>query len=305
MKIAILGAGAMGSLLGAQLALGGKDVTLLDVDQAHLDAINQDGLTIEFDDGPKIARLPAIQPTAIQDPVDLLVVLTKTYHTEQALKDASGAIGPQTQVLTIQNGLGNAERVATAVPMERVFIGMNIYNGARQGPGRVSTHGEGKMVIWSADGEDRPAVQKIVAEFSDAGVNCSADAKVQTAIWEKVCFNTAMNPVAGLTRSTVGGMADHGHDLVMSIASESCAIARAAGFDVNEESVKNTIKMAFETHRGHKSSMFQDLSAGRRTEIDAINGAMAAYAEKYGVAAPLNTTMARLIRLTEASATEN
>ena len=154
MKIAILGAGAMGSLLGGQLALGGKDVTLLDVDQAHLDAINQHGLTLEFDDGAKTVCLPAMRPGELQAPVDLLVVLTKTYHTEQALKDAAAAIGPQTQVLTIQNGLGNVERVATQVPMERVFIGMNLYNGAKQEPGRVSTHGEGKIVLWSADGEE-------------------------------------------------------------------------------------------------------------------------------------------------------
>lgn len=304
MKIAILGAGAMGSLLGGQLALGGKDVTLLDVDQAHLDVINQRGLTLEFDKETKNARLLAMKPTDLKTTVDLLVVLTKTYHTEDALQDASGAIGPGTQVLTIQNGLGNAERVASAVPMERVFIGMNIYNGAKQAPGRISSHGEGKIVIWSADGEERPVVHEIVAQLSSAGVNCSADANVQKAIWEKVCFNTAMNPVAGLTRSTVGGMADHGHELVMSIASESCAIARAAGFDVSEEAVRDTIKMAFETHRGHKSSMFQDLSAGRRTEIDAINGAMAAYAEKFSVPAPLNTAMARLIRLAEASAAQ-
>lgn len=302
MKIAILGAGAMGSLLGGQLALGGKDVVLLDVDQAHLDAINQNGLTVEFDDASRTARLPAMRPTALQQPVDLLVLLTKTYHTEAALQDAKGAIGPDTAVLTIQNGLGNAARVASVVPLERVLIGMNLYNGARQGPGRVSTHGEGKIVLWSADGKERPAAQCIAEEFASAGVTCVADPNVEKAIWEKICFNTGMNPVAALTRSTVGGMGDHGSELVMSIVSESCAVARAAGFDVNEENVRNTVKMAFAKHRGHKSSMFQDMAAGRRTEIDAINGAIADIADRLGVPAPINRALARLVRLAEASA---
>jgi 2-dehydropantoate 2-reductase len=303
-KTAILGAGAMGSLLGGQLALGGKDVVLLGVDQEHLDAVNRDGLTLEFDSGTQHVRIKAMQPTELKQPVDLIVVLTKTYQTEAALRDAQGAIGPDTQVLTIQNGLGNAERVATAVPLERVYIGMNLYNGAKQGPGRISTHGEGKIVLWSADGKDRPAAHRIAGEFSSAGITCSADPNVQKAIWEKVCFNTGMNPVAALTRSTVGGMADHGGELVLSVVSESCAVARAAGFDVNEESVSNTVQMAFAKHRGHKSSMFQDLAAGRRTEIDAINGAIAAHAQRLGVPAPLNTLLTRLIRLAEASAAQ-
>ena len=291
----------MGSLIGGMLARGGKDVVLLDVDQAHLDAVNADGLTMELGEDTQNIRIPAIKPSELKSPVDLMIVLTKTFHTEAALNDAKGGIGPDTQVLSIQNGLGNGERVAAVVPMERVFIGMNLYPATKLGPGKITSHGRGNIMLWSADGEDRPAAKAIAAELDSGGVACEADADAIKAIWEKICFNTGMNPVAALTRSTVGQMGDHGHDLVMSIVTESCAIARAAGYAVDEDSVKSTVKMAFREHRGHKSSMFQDMSAGRRTEIDAINGGIADVADRLGIPAPINRTMARLVRLAEES----
>jgi 2-dehydropantoate 2-reductase len=266
MKIAILGAGAMGSLIGGLLALGKADVSLLDVDQAHIDAIEQNGLSMELADGVHTVRIPAMQVADMHDPVDLVVLLTKTFHSTAALKKAETIIGDQTQVLTIQNGLGNAERVFSVVPPQRVLIGMNLYPAAKLGPGQISSKGDGKILIWSADGEDRPAIHKTAELFDQAGIACKADPDVQTAIWEKVCFNTAINPVAALGRSTLGGMAKHARDLVFSIAEESCAIAHAAGFAVDEATVKATVEMAFAEHQAHKPSMLQDLQAGFQLE---------------------------------------
>jgi len=301
MKIAVIGAGAMGSLFGGKLALAGHDVALVDVNEAHIDAINRDGLTLDTDAGVQV--VPAVKAgraSAFAGPADLLLVFTKGYHTAAALHDASHLAGPDSWALTLQNGLGTGERIARALPGLQIAIGMTDVPADLQAPGVVGSHGAGHVRFWTLSGEPHPQLSVIAQALSDAGFDGRADPDTPRAIWEKVIFNTVMNPVAALTRCTVGAMAAHpdGRPLAESILAEAFAVARACRIGVDEGHVRAIIDHAYREHGPHQPSMLQDVLAGRATEIDSIAGELVLHGAAHGVATPVLETLTRLVRMT-------
>ncbi|MCS3399731.1 2-dehydropantoate 2-reductase [Burkholderia thailandensis] len=307
MKIAMLGAGAMGSLFGGWLAEGGHDVTLVDVNAAHVDAIARDGLRLDTDRGERrVARLAALRPDGVAAlagaPPDLVIVFTKTLHTRAALAGARALFGPHTCVLTLQNGLGNVEVLAECVPRERILVGVTTRPADLAGPGHVRSHGAGWVRLMSADGAMRPIVQASADALDRAGLNCTVDAGVWATIWEKVGFNAALNTLCAVTRCTVDalGAREDGPALAIAIVAEVAAVARAKGIEVDGRRMRENVLHAIGEHRGHRPSMLQDVLAGRRTEIESINGAVVAAARELGVATPHVETLLRLVRLIDA-----
>ncbi|MBY4865896.1 2-dehydropantoate 2-reductase [Burkholderia sp. Bp9017] len=311
MRIAILGAGAMGSLFGGLLAERGEAVTLIDVNDAHLDAIRRDGLRIDDDRGARRVRtLHAVRPEAAHaaaiaspdTPFDLLIVFTKSTHTRAALDGVRALLGPHTSVLTLQNGLGNVETLNAFVPLERILVGVTTWPADVAGPGHVRSHGAGTIRMMTADGTARPFAATVAAALSDAGLACSLDADVWAAIWEKVAFNAALNTLCAATGCTVDQLASvpDGPRLALAIAAETAAVARAKGIDVDGESIAHNVEHAIHAHHGHRPSMLQDVLAGRRTEIDAISGRVVAAARETGVAVPHTDTLLALVRLIDA-----
>ncbi|KVC63754.1 2-dehydropantoate 2-reductase [Burkholderia ubonensis] len=307
MRIAILGAGAMGSLFGGLLAEAGEDVTLIDVNDAHLDAIRRDGLRIENDRGERrITTLRAVRPDAAQpargEPFDLLIVFTKSLHTRAALDGVRALLAARTAVLTLQNGLGNVETLRAFVPPERILVGVTTWPADVVGPGHVRSHGAGAIRMMTADGAPRPIASAAAAALTRAGLACELDADVWAAIWEKVAFNAALNTLCAVTGCTVDqlGACDDGPRVALAIVAETAAVARAKGIAVDPERIADKVRHAIDAHRGHRPSMLQDVLAGRRTEIDAINGAVVAAAREAGVAVPHTETLLGLVRLIDA-----
>ncbi|KVA25973.1 ketopantoate reductase family protein [Burkholderia ubonensis] len=307
MRIAILGAGAMGSLFGGLLAEAGEDVTLIDVNDAHLDAIRRDGLRIENDRGERrITTLRAVRPDAAQpargEPFDLLIVFTKSLHTRAALDGVRALLAARTAVLTLQNGLGNVETLRAFVPPERILVGVTTWPADVVGPGHVRSHGAGAIRMMTADGAPRPIASAAAAALTRAGLACELDADVWAAIWEKVAFNAALNTLCAVTGCTVDqlGACDDGPRIALAIVAETAAVARAKGIAVDPERIADKVRHAIDAHRGHRPSMLQDVLAGRRTEIDAINGAVVAAAREAGVAVPHTETLLGLVRLIDA-----
>ncbi len=303
MDIAILGAGAMGSLFGGLLAEAGHRVTLLDVDDAHLAAIARDGLHLATDAGPRIVRgLAALRPEQAREPAELMIVFTKTMHTEAALHAARGAIGPRTALLSLQNGLGNAERLARFADPASVMIGVTTWPGDKAEPGHVASHGSGMVRMMTADGRRGEALARTVAALDGAGLACTADDALWATIWEKVAFNAALNSLCAVTRCTVGELtriAD-GEALALRIVAEVVAVANAKGIAADAAHVVENVRRALARHRAHRPSMLQDVLAGRPTEIDAINGAVVDAAREVGIAVPCTETLLRLVQLIEA-----
>lgn len=302
MHITIVGAGAMGSLFGGLLAESGQTVTLIDVNTAHLEAIQEDGLSLQTDAGERVIRhLTACRPAEATVSPDLLIVFTKTLHTAAALKGVQHLMAGNTQVLSLQNGLGNVEKIAAFVPIDRVWVGVTTWPADLLGPGQVHSHGQGSVRLMSADGQEREFLNSLVSVLASAGLSAHADAAVWSAIWEKVAFNAALNSICAVSRCTVGqlGADAGGRALAHAVVDEVLAVARSQSISVNETGVHNTVDHALDHHRDHKPSMLQDLLAGRATEIDAINGAVLQYARQGNVAAPLTETLCTLVRMME------
>ncbi|AXK52388.1 ketopantoate reductase family protein [Pseudomonas protegens] len=302
MNITILGAGAMGSLFGCLLAESGQQVTLLDINDAHLAAIQRDGLLLATDHGERRIRgLNACRPEKASGHPDLLLVFTKTLHTDSALRSVARHITRHTRVLTLQNGLGNAEAVSRHVAPRQVLIGMTNWPADLLGPGQVHSHGQGMVRVLALDEGERQASAEVAAVLDAAGLSCAVDPEVWTSIWEKVAFNAALNSLCAATGCTVGQLdaAPEGVALARAIVMEVVAVAGAQGIVLDAQRCLDSVAFAMANHRSHKPSMLQDVLAGRPTEIGAINGQVVARAREAGVAVPHTETLLGLLRLIE------
>ena len=303
MNIVVLGAGAMGCLYGGQLQEAGHTVVLVDVWQDHIDAINTNGLKLEVGDTTKIIKIAAKKAAAVSQPAELVILFTKTIHSEKALAAANQFIGNNTYILTLQNGLGNIEKIAKYVPLARIIAGVTNFPSDLVGPGHVRSKGAGITKILSADGKITPHVSAVSKAIDEAGLNCHVSEDVFAAIWEKVAFNAAMNSLSAVTKLTVGTMGALGaaHDLALRIAQETVAVANKKGIGACENIVVSMLEDAFQNHVNHWPSMLQDALAKRVTEVEFINGAIAREAAALGMAVPTTEVLYQLVRILEQS----
>jgi 2-dehydropantoate 2-reductase len=302
MKVTIVGAGAMGCLYAGAFHRAGAEVTLVDVNPEHIAAINERGLELETRAGVEILALPALRPEQATETTDLVVLFTKTFHTDTALDGVKAVIGPDTHVLTLQNGLGNDEAVARHVARERVIAGVSTLPSDLVGPGKVRSHGQGGSKIYPAFGGD-PAVARQVADLLTAGgLPTHLEPDIQAAIWSKAIFNATMNTLCALTRRTPGFLGAHEESraLIRTMVLEGTAAANASGIALDAQPILDLTEVSITDHADHEASMLQDVKAGRRTEVDAINGAIVRAARAAGVATPVTETLLRLVKLEEA-----
>lgn len=301
LRIAVLGAGAMGSFLGARLFEGGADVTLLDINRAHLAAIQRRGLHVVSDGGARDLAIPAMSPAEATGPFDLVIVFTKTMHTRDALAAAAAILGPDTYLLSLQNGLDNRRVLEAFRTASHILIGITTYPADMIGPGHVESHGAGIVRYGACDGGRPEVVDALADGFRRAGIEAVWDPSVETAIWEKVAFNAALNGLCTICKCPVGDIGAHPETraLALAIGDEVAAVASRCGVPARVARIREAIAHALDHHRTHKPSMLQDLLAGRPTEVDAINGAVCRRAAEAGITAPLNGMVLGLVRFLE------
>lgn len=302
MKVAVVGAGAMGCLYAGAFHRAGAGVTLIDVDPGHLAAINSRGLELDTRAGVETLRLAALRPEHARETVDLVVLFTKTFHTDAALEGVKSIIGPATHAMTLQNGLGNDEAVARHVARERVIAGVSTLPSDLIGPGRVRSHGEGGSKIYPAYGGDTGFAQEVADLLTAGGLPTVLEPDIRAAIWSKAIFNAAMNALCALTRRTPGFLGAHeeARALIRTVVLEGVRAAQASGVAIEAEPILDLTVVSVTDHADHEASMLQDVKAGRRTEVDAINGAIARAAQAAGVTVPVTETLWRLVKLEEA-----
>ena len=302
MKVIVLGAGAMGCLFGAAFHGAGADVTLVDVNREHVDAINAHGLEVDLRGGVETLPIRAAMPDGVSEPVDLVLVFTKTFHTAAALEGIAPAIGDGTHLLSLQNGLGNDRRLAGFVSDDRVLVGASMLPSDMVGPGRIRSHGEGHSKLYPAFGGDTAMAEKIAHLLSEGGLETVLDPQIHQAIWSKAIFNAAMNPLCALTRRTPGflGANAEARETIAAVVAEGVAAAHASGVEIDAQPILDLTETSMTDHADHEASMLQDIKAGRRTEVDAINGAIVEAACDHGLAAPVTQTLWHLVKLEEA-----
>ncbi len=305
MRITIAGAGAMGCRYGSALFEAGHEVTLLDGWAEHVAAINEGGLRVTDESGTRAVRVPALLFPAPAEPADLVIVFTKATATAAVAAAAAGAVGESTLLLTLQNGLGNIEALRAHAPDERLLAGVSMYGTELVGPGHITALGSGETLFGAVSPDGAAAAELVGAVLAESGIPTRVTADPLALIWAKVAFNCVMNTVCSIGSIPVSALAryDDFDALAMSILDEIAAVADAEGVTVDKAAALGVMKAQFDpaASGSHLASMLQDLMNGRRTEIAQLNGAIAERAAKHGIDAPVNTLIARLIGLLEAT----
>ncbi|WP_094780616.1 ketopantoate reductase family protein [Paraburkholderia ribeironis] len=308
MKIAILGAGALGCAIGAALTEGSNEVWLLNRSPAHVEAMRRDGLQVDDANGSRRVKVRATTRAAEAGAVDLVVVLVKSFHTDTAMRGALELIGSQTVVLSLQNGLGHEDVLADIVGRERVLAGKTYVGGVMRKPGHIESGVAGKATyLGELDGRITARVTAIAEVFNAAGLITTVSDNIVGTMWDKLLVNVATGALTGITGLTYGQLYDEPllRTTALAAVAEAMAVARAAGVMLSTTDPECPWTLAGEgLSRAFKTSMLQSLEKGSITEIDFINGAVVRWGQRYGVPTPVNATLVACIKGIERAMTD-
>jgi len=304
MKIAIAGAGAMGSRFGFMLHEAGEDVILIDEWQEHIKQIGENGLLVEKDGQSFQAEIPIFHPKEVAETKDLVIIFTKSMHLERMLKNISAVIGPETKILCLLNGVGHEAILQQYVPLENIIMGVTILTSKLIGPGKISFAGGGLTEIQNfVDNEKaKEFTQRIVKLLNKTGLEVEYSDDVMYSIWRKACVNGAMNATCALLDCNLAEFesVQPSGAIIRSIVREFVDAANDRGTVLNEDDIVDYIINSAKAVGHHYPSMHQDLVQNKRlTEVDFLNGAVARMAKEDGKEAPVNALIAQLIHAKE------
>jgi len=299
---AILGAGALGTVIGAKLSLAGFKVQLIARNQEHIKNINRNGLVFIENGVRKVINILAGANTEAL-PAKHVIVLTKTHQTRDAVMSIKGVMGPTCYWVSLQNGLGNGKELTQCVAEIQIIDGVTMVPATLDAPGQVSSHGESNTWVGPLTSSCSQTAKSLVKSFNQAKINTEYADDVRVPIWQKACFNVAMNALCGLVSGSPGLLKafPDGEQLAHEIADEALKIALLEGVAIDPSKTHSMITMACSKHTFHRPSMLQDLQANRLTEIEALNGYIQDRSEHWKTPTPLNKIILRLIRLREQS----
>ena len=300
MKIGILGAGAMGILFGGSLNKAGYDVKLIMRDRSKIGIINKEGIKINLDNGSYRVYPKAITPDGINN-FDLILVFTKTNDTINALESIKKFISKNTYLMSLQNGLGNFEKLLIYVKKSKIIYGTSMAPADLIGITEVTSLGSHISQFKSGDLNNNIFVEDVALALNNAGLKSIINNKVDEVIWAKVAFNTAMNSICALLEVTPKAIHQNLNlkSFALSVASETCIVAEKAGYKINKQEVIDNIELSCKEHGEHKPSMLQDILLKKKTEIDSLNGEVARIGLSYNVKTPLNNALFNMIKAKE------
>jgi 2-dehydropantoate 2-reductase len=298
--IAVLGAGALGCAIGGTLAQAGNSVVLINRNAALVEAINSHGLWMRAPGGERVVKTTATTSAQGLTPVDLLIVLVKSFHTEVAMSAATHLVAPHTAVLSLQNGLGHEDILARIVGREQVLAGKTYVGGVMLAPGRIISGVEGKeTLIGELDGTLSERVQRIAAVFNQAGLATTVSDNILGTMWDKLLVNVSTGAVSSITRLSYGPLYQIPEIEATAIAAvrEAMDVARASGVTLSYSAPRDAwLKARAGLPDDFKTSMLQSLEKGSITEIDFINGAVVRWGQRCGVPTPVNDTLVACIK---------
>jgi len=302
MKIAIIGPGAMGSLFGSLLTRAGKEVWLVGNREEQIDRICSVGLTLEEKGKTQIVPMNATPDVTSVGKADLVIFFVKTYDIEEAVSDALVLEKEDTIFLTLQNGLGNEEAICDQVNPGKVMLGITGHGATLLEPGHIRHAGWGKTFIGERDHRITDRALRIAQMFCEAGIDTEVSSNIHDQVWGKLIVNVGINALTALTGFKNGQLLDYPETvrLMHNLVSEAAEVARGKGAQVEGGPVEK-VKKAAEATRENRSSMGQDFDHRRKTEIDAINGAVVREAQILGIPVPFNQAITDLVKAIEQS----
>ncbi len=297
MKIVVIGAGAMGGSYGGLMAKAGHDVRLIDTWHEHVAAIRERGLRVEGALGGHTIAVSVAEAPDPGETADAAIVFTDTNNTRAAAETAARLLGSDGFAVTFQNGVGNVETLQEVLGSDRVLGGSSMCSAASIRPGHVClTHLRG-TVIGEIDGVERPRADPLIAAIRDAGFSIDRAPDVMGQIWQKFVVNCASNALAAVTGLRPGEYTRLPETAAFQarLLDEIMAVIAAKGVALPNPEIAQGIQSG-SRKSFNRPSMLQHVSAGRRTEIDALNGALLREAKALGVAVPANEALTALLK---------
>jgi len=311
LRIAVAGAGAVGSVFGGKLAAAGHDVLLVGRDP-HMAEVARAGLRISGVFGDTHAR-PKVA-TDLADAAgayDAVLITVKSHATREVARRLATWRPAPALAVSLQNGLGNAEAIAEELPRSRVLAGRVIFGAVVEAPGFVDVTVNARPVAIGPlrpDGSAADVARGLAAAIDASGIPCEPVASTEPLLWEKVLYNCGLNPLGALHGLTYGEVvaSERTRAKLDAAIREGWHVARAAGISLRWRDADEFLDYFYSTllppTAAHRSSMRQDLEAGRRTEIDAISGAIARAGARLGIATPIADELVAAVRAAEATA---
>ena len=309
MKIAVIGAGSMGCMLGGYLMEGGAEVTLTVRRKELMDALNEKGLTIRMyeNENNSVMNIPVTAVTDLEriGIMDALLIMVKGPDTKAAMEGAKVLIGDETKVITLQNGIGNTDIIKEFVPEERIYYGCMNMSATMDSPGVISggLFGENNIFMGSIvkGDEQKRFGEEFCTIFKKGGITACYTEDIDTEVWYKLLMNVAVNASCGLVRLR-GGEAGEDQQfmlLAMDMVKEAIAVAGAYGIKLDlGYFMANILPTARKSSGKHYPSMAHDMMITKaQTEIEFINGAIERLGAAKGIPTPVNTTISRLVRV--------
>lgn len=300
MRIAVIGAGAMGSIYGGHLSMH-NDVWLVDTNQAVVDQIRQNGLILQEDGKDVVYHPTAVTSTEGVEPVDLVILFVKALFSKAALSGNRGIIGPDTYLLTLQNGSGHEDILSEFAPEDHIIIGTTEDNGAVLAPGHVRHGGSGKTNIGMLT-EDKGGFLPKLKECLDAcGFQGYIHGNIQQLIWNKLFTNVSLSAVTGVLQVPMGFIAgnEHAWNITKQLIHEAVAVAHGLGLEADEAEITEKVRQTSLGSPEGITSICADLRDGRRTEVNTISGSVVRASRKCGVPAPAHEMIVELVHAME------
>jgi len=293
MKIAVMGAGAVGCYYGGMLARAGHDVTLIGRAQ-HVQAVRRDGLLLDTQTFKTHVPMNASTETNAVRGAKLVLFCVKSTDTRTAAADMAPHLDPDALVFSLQNGVDNAEHLRAALAQE--VVAAVVYVATEMaGPGHVKHHGRGELVIGPTSKSE-----ELISMFATAGVPMQTSDNVDGELWSKLILNCAYNAISAISQLPYGRVVqgEGMQDVMRDVVAECLAVAQAARVTVTGD-VWEAVERIARTMPAQFSSTAQDISRGRRSEIDHLNGYVMRKGESLGIATPVNRVLHSLVKLIE------
>lgn len=300
MRIAVIGAGAMGSIYGGHLSQN-NEVYLVDTAAQVVEHVRKEGIKIQENGEDVIYHPQAVTSTEGLEPVDLVILFVKSLFSRAALSGNKGLIGPDTYVMTLQNGSGHEDILGEFVGQDHIVIGTTEDNGAVLGLGHIRRGGEGNtnvgMLVEDKDG----FLPKLKEAFDCCGFNVKIHANIQQLIWNKLFTNVSLSAVTGILQVDMGYIASNEYAWAMThrLIKEAVAVAHAMGLEADEEAIAAKVRKTSEMSPNGCTSIRADLRDGRKSEVDTISGSVVRAAAKVGVPVPCHEFVVNMVHALE------
>jgi 2-dehydropantoate 2-reductase len=291
MRIAVMGTGGTGGYFGGLLARAGEEVTFI-ARGDHLEAIRKNGLAIKSVLAGDFS-IPAKATDNTQDigPVDLVLFCVKAYDNAAAAGQIRPLIGPQTVVLSVQNGIDNEQQIGEVIGAEHILGCVSYVSSIIESPGVIAqTGGPGKIVFGEMQGGTSARTETLQSTLQNSGITAELHADIQVALWQKFLGICGVNGITALTRLPLGEIlaCEETRNLMRGTMEEVEAVARASGANLPEACVDQSMDLFSSVEPSVRGSMYYDLAAGRRLELDVLNGTLVRLGSEHGIPTPIN-----------------